>query len=249
MRIAVCDDNTAICEEIIAWIAEYIKRERLDAKVDAYYHADDLLDGMKNRQWYDIIFLDIEFPDKRGNSLFDKQGIALGEYLRKYVDCNEVIIDFISGRRDYSMELFDLQPINFRVKPLKKEEIQDDLAKACRLLNAKKVALEYEQGNMTKGVLLKNILYIEARDKSIVVHTREGEEIVFRGTLGKIEEQYEQYDLCRCHRAFIVNLQYVDYYKNHQLVLKGNEDVVVDVGKHYVANLKSALSKMDFREE
>lgn len=249
MRIAVCDDNVEICRQLAVWIEAYAERESLDVEISTYYHADDLLEQLENKQWYDVIFLDIEFPDREGNGLFDKRGIELGKYLRKSVECNQVIIDFISGRHEYSMQLFDLQPINFRVKPVKREQIEQDMEKACRILKEKKVALRYEQGNVMKGVLLKNVLYVEAYDKSITIYTREGEEIIFRGTLDKIEQDYKEYHLCRCHRSYIVNLRYVSSYKNHQVILRGKKEVTLDVGKRYVSVLKEALSQMDFQEE
>lgn len=248
MRIAICDDNVEICKQLEIWIKDYAKNESLDVQINTYYRADKLLEHLEQKQWYDVIFLDIEFPDKNGNGLFDKQGIKLGKHLRQSVECNEVIIDFISGRHEYSMQLFELQPINFRVKPIMKEQIIEDLEKACRILNKKKVALKYEQDNVVKGVLLKNVLYVEACDKSIIIHTMDGKEIVFRGTLEKIEREYKKYNLCRCHRSYIVNLHFVYKYKNHTLTLRGKNDVTLDVGKRYVSELKEALSQMDFQE-
>lgn len=239
MQIAICDDDHAVCAQLREWIEEYTEQERLEINLMVFFSAEELLDSLSAGHWFDMVFQDIELPKK--------SGLDIAEELRKYVECHQVVIDFISGKQDYSMRLFDLQPINFRLKPLKREEIEADLNKACRILKESKYALTYMLNNVQNGILLRDINYIESVAKMIQVHTISGEIIQFRDTLERLEKEYSQYHFCRCHRAYIVNLHCITAYHKGYLLLRGGKKI--EIGSYYAANLKQQLSQLDFTEE
>lgn len=239
MQIAICDDERSVCRQLREWILIYAEKESIEVKLKVFYSAEDLLRSLADGNWYDMIFQDIELPKK--------SGLDIAKELRSYVECNQVVIDFISGKQEYGMSLFDLQPINFRLKPLKQEEIEADLSRACRILQERKHALTYVVNNIQNGILLRDICFIESKEKMIHVHTLSGKTINFWGTLYQIEKEYSSYDLFRCHRSFIVNLHYICGYKNRKLTMKNGE--MVDVGKMYVNEFKERLRKFDFGEE
>lgn len=239
MQIAICDDDRAVCRQLRGWIEEYTKRERLEIHLMVFYSAEELLDSLSAGYWFDMVFQDIELPKK--------SGLDMAEELRRYVECHQVVIDFISGKQEYGMQLFDLQPINFRLKPLKRQEIEADLDKACRILKESKHALTYMLNNVQNGILLRDINYIESAAKMIQVYKINGEKIQFRGTLDRLEKEYGKYHFCRCHRAYIVNLHCVTAYHKGHLLLRGGKEI--EVGSYYSANLKQQLSRLDFTEE
>lgn len=238
MQIAICDDDRGVCRQLREWIGMYANKEGLEINLETFYTAEELLESLATNTWFDMIFQDIELPKK--------SGIDIAKELRNYVECNQVVIDFISGKQEYGMQLFSLQPINFRLKPLKKEEIMTDLDKACRILQERKHVLTYVVNNVQNGVLLKDIYYIESKDKMIHIHTISGEVISIRDTLARIEREYEKFFLCRCHRAFIVNLHYVTAYHKGYVLL--HDQIRIDVGEFYAKHLKLRISEMDFME-
>lgn len=238
MQIAICDDDRGVCEQLRGWIQIYAEKESIEVKLKVFYSAEDLLKSLADGNWYDMVFQDIELPKK--------SGLDIAKELRSYVECNQVVIDFISGKQDYGMSLFDLQPINFRLKPLKQEEIETDLDRACRILQERKHALTYVANNIQNGILLRDICFIESREKMIHVHTLSGKTIRFRDTLERLAKEYGKYHFCRCHRAFIVNLHCVTSYHKKHVILSGG--IRVDIGDYYAKNFKEQLSKMDFME-
>lgn len=238
MQIAICDDDRGVCRQLREWIKMYANKEGLEIKIETFYSAEELLEGIADNNWFDMIFQDIELPKK--------SGIDIAKELRSYVECNQVVIDFISGKQEYGMQLFSLQPINFRLKPLKQEEIIADLDKACRILQERRHVLTYEVNNVQNGVMLKDICYIESKDKMVHIHTVSGKTIELRDTLARIEKEYEKFYFCRCHRAFIVNLHYVTAYHKGYVLLK--DEIRIDVGDFYAKQLKLRLSEMDFME-
>lgn len=238
MQIAICDDDRSVCRQLRDWIEKYAKKEGFVINIRTFFNAEELLESMAANYWYDMIFQDIELPKR--------SGIDIAKELRSYVECNQVVIDFISGKQEYGMQLFSLQPINFRLKPLRQEEIVADLDKACRILQERRYTLNYVTNGVQKGVLLKDICFIEARDKMLYIHMLSGKVISLRDTLARIEKEYEKFYFCRCHRAYIVNLHYVMEYHKGYLLMQG--EISVDVGEYYAKNLKLKLSEMDFME-
>ncbi len=238
MQIAICDDDRGVCRQLREWITLYANKEGLEIQTETFYTAEELLESLADNCWFDMIFQDIELPKK--------SGIDIAKELRRYVECNQVVIDFISGKQEYGMQLFSLQPINFRVKPLKKEQIMTDLEKASRILQVRRHVLTYVINNVQNGVLLKDICYIESKDKMVHLHLLDGRVISIRDTLTRLEEKYEEFFFCRCHRAYIVNLHYVTAYHKGYVLLQ--DKIRVDVGEYYVKHLKLKLSEMDFME-
>lgn len=238
MQIAICDDDRGVCRQLREWIGMYANREGMEVNLMTFYTAEELLESLVENNWFDMIFQDIELPRK--------SGIDIAKKLRSYVECNQVVIDFISGKQEYGMQLFSLQPINFRLKPLRKEEIMMDLNKACRILQERRHVLTYVTNSVQNGILLKDICYIESKDKMVHVHTVSGKIISIRDTLSRIEREYEKFYFCRCHRAFVINLHYVTAYHKGYVVLC--DEIQIDVGEFYVKHLKLKLSEMDYME-
>ena len=99
IRIAVCDDENVIVNQIEHIISEVCKRESIPVNIDVFYSGRELKRQVTSGTKYDIIFLDIQM--KGGD------GITAAENIRK-VDDNVLLI-YVSGYDKYMMELFRLE--------------------------------------------------------------------------------------------------------------------------------------------
>lgn len=239
MKIAVCDENRNLCRQLERWIDWYFRKENLPLQLNTFFSVEQFLQCLAKKPYFDIIFLDIEAPQK------NERDIA--KELRNYTELGGGLIDFISDRQELEMPLFDLQPINFRIKPLKQEQIEADLHKACHILHEKKRELNGIVNDEKKTVLLKDVSYLESTDENICVHTLAGESFALTGTLDEIEKKYESHALFRCHRFFIVNLYYVYRYKNRALTFQ--DGTMIPVGREYVNRFKYRLHELDYLGE
>ncbi len=239
MKIAVCDENRSLCRQLEGWIDWYFRKENLPLQLNTFFSVEQFLQCLAEKPYFDIIFLDIESPQK------NERDIA--KELRNYTELGGGLIDFICDRQELEMPLFDLQPINFRIKPLKQEQIETDLHKACHILHEKKRELNGIINDEKKTVLLKDVSYLESTDENICVHTLAGESFTLNGTLDEIEKKYDSHALFRCHRFFIVNLYYVYRYKNRALTFQ--DGTMIPVGKEYVNRFKYRLHELDYLGE
>lgn len=128
IRIAVCDDMREIVEEIDGYISEYQEQNDLRLSVNNFYSAEELWEFLKTNGC-DLIFLDIE--------LGGMNGIELGKRIRGELNDQNVKIIIISAMEGYYKQLFDIQPLNFLLKPIDKTKLFEMLDLTIRLIDKK----------------------------------------------------------------------------------------------------------------
>ena len=188
-RIAICDDEPVICSQIERIVLDYGREILHDIEVDVYFSGEELYQYLENETYYDMIFLDIEL--KKLN------GIEAGRRIRNDLKNEAVLIVYISGKDSYAIDLFDVRPMHFLVKPITKEIILSVLEKGLELSNKICKAFQYKQGHHIGKVAAKNIIYFESLDRKVRMITTEGVEI-FYGSLSNIFTQLERYGFFFC---------------------------------------------------
>ena len=113
-KIAICDDEKVICNSMFNLLQEISKSISICFETDCFTSGEKLCTEMKTTN-YDLIFLDIELPKMNG--------VAVGKHIRENLKNEFVQIAYISSNQEYAMELFEIRPINFLVKPLNYENI------------------------------------------------------------------------------------------------------------------------------
>lgn len=105
-KIAACDDEQAVLVELEQIIEKVCKEIFMDIYVETFSSGTALWHEIKhNGGRYDLIFLDIEMEDMNG--------IQLSKLIRDDLRDQMTDITFISGKKDYAMELFQVRQPNF----------------------------------------------------------------------------------------------------------------------------------------
>ncbi len=145
MRIAVCEDESVVREDIVKLIQKY----QPDADVTAFASGEELLEaGMQ----YDIVFLDILFDDRMS-------GIQTARSIREKQENDEnrkSIIVFITGYREYMEEAFDVNAFHYLLKPVSEDRFAQVLDRAWKeqsayIESANKKVLVHTSGGVTEG--------------------------------------------------------------------------------------------------
>lgn len=179
----------------------------------------------------DLLLLDIEMPGMTGIEL------------TKHLGNKRPLIIFTTAKTDYAVEAFELNVVDYLVKPVSIPRFFQAIEKAKEALDSNKqeVKIEEQQFVFVKdnGVLKKlnveDILYLEAMGDYVKVHT--GQKFhVLHSTLKSIEEKLPGAKFIRVHRSYIVALQKIDFI----------QDGVISIGKASIPvaeTYKSALNK------
>ena len=86
---------------------------------------DFIINDVPEKTDLDILFLDIELPEKNG--------VDVGYYIRESMMNVGMHIIYISSKTSYALDLFDIHPYNFFVKPLSCEKICSEIEKLLQL--------------------------------------------------------------------------------------------------------------------
>ena len=216
IKIAVCDDNLRISSDIESWIMEYNKRSKANYVVEIYYDGDRLCKDMDSGIMYDIIFLFIV--------LESITGIEVGQYIREKLHNDDSQIIYISSFTKYALELFQVRPMDFLIKPIQKERIIKSIETATKLLKKGEVCFQYKQGRDWNKIYIKDILYFKGKDREVEMVTK-NKVIVFYSSLEKVFEQLKNYNFFYAHKSFLINYSHVIEFFYDKLIMS-NQDVI-----------------------
>lgn len=206
IRCIIVDDEP-VARDIIASHLEKVQNIELIASCKNVVEALQVL----NSKSVDLIFLDINMPEISGLTL------------AKSVN-NSTNIIFTTAYREYAVEGFDLQAVDYLLKPISFERFLKAVQKYFDLhvsirTNSQEAAPASQDSIFVRSdrkmikVRFDSIQYIESLSDYIKIYT-EKEVIVTRETIKNIESKLPAQDFLRIHRSFIVSLNGIDSYTN-----------------------------------
>lgn len=197
--IGICDDGKNICASMASMILEYAQKKAIRINVQIWYTGEELRDYLMSDGHLDILFLDIE--------LLKMTGIEIGRYIRNELDNMGLILIYISGKPSYAQQLFKTQPLDFLVKPITQEQINDVIDTAIKIIKRKKERFEFQQGKDYYYIQQGDIFYFESKGRKIRIVTSQ-DIYEFYGRLKDIVKELSV-DFIEIHQSYIVNREHV----------------------------------------
>jgi len=211
IRVITIDDEEPALEEL-----NYVLNKNKNVEIiDSF--SDPLEALMKvEKLKADAIFLDIEMPGINGFSVA-KEIIKLE---------SNISIIFTTAFDQYAVEAFQVNALDYIMKPVSEERINLALNKICskrdsknkhneNIINKISSAQKTLKRNLDKIVLWKDdeiillkpqqVYYFTIENGEIIVITEEGR-FKTKDTLDNWENRLEEYNFFRSHRSFLINL-------------------------------------------
>lgn len=213
-RIAICDDDDAVCSYIEEIIIKAVFIHGGDIDTTVFYNGESLVKHMKEGNYFEIIFLDIEL-DKMN-------GVSVGHQIREVLGDDSVQIIYISAKDSYAMELFAVRPMNFLVKPISKEILYKVLEQAYNLVEKNNVLYEYKANRQSNFIATNKIQFFEVHNRKIIIHTQD-DQIIYYGKMSEVTEKLKRQKFLRISRSELVNYDAIEMYKTNEVRLYGGE--------------------------
>ena len=126
----------------------------------------------------------------------------------------EVIIIFITNRADYAVRGYEVDALDYVVKPLEYFSFSQKLDRAVLRLEKKtdRYIPIYADGGLYK-VAVRQILFVESDKHNLHFHLTSGE-LVSRMNLSEAEEMLRYFGFFRCGKGYLINLDKVDSYSD-----------------------------------
>ncbi|MCL1788339.1 MAG: LytTR family DNA-binding domain-containing protein, partial [Defluviitaleaceae bacterium] len=204
---------------------------------------------------YDLIFLDIEFAGMHGRAACGASGqpenaingVEVGRLIRETHKNNTTAIVYISWKMKYSMELFDIRPLHFLIKPLDYKKVAQVVKTYLNIAGQGTQNFTYKVGHNIYKVPMKDIVYLQSDKRKVTAHLADGSTEAFYGTLPDVyEAQLKGLDFLFIHTSYVVNYDYIKAVKYKEVVLTTGETPLpisrpkrADVRETYFAIMES----------
>lgn len=202
MKIAICDDEAQMREEISAQLIRLQNNYDERFEIVQFDNGDDLCTHLNGLD-LDLIFLD-----------FKMSGIDGVETAKIIYDSNnkKVKIIFVTGYDDCAKYLFRLNVIDFIVKPIRYEKIKDAFEYYySKYYQRQYPAFKFKLKKEEQSVPINTIVCFETGDDhSTIIHLNgEDEPLQFRRLFREVWDEIQQYEcFVLPNRSYIINLSY-----------------------------------------
>lgn len=171
-----------------------------------FVNGESFLKALNQGLVCDIVFLDIDLPGITG--------FQIGNRIKNI--CTDTKIVFVTGHAEYAVNAFDLDAIDYLLKPFDQERLRRCLERVkasyiIKTINQKTDSIPIykiiENGNI---IILKtkDIIFIEKLKKQVVFHTLLG---IYKryGIIETLEKELLPQGFLRSHKSYIVNPKYI----------------------------------------
>ncbi len=176
-------------------------------ELELVQECEDAMQAYKtiNSSMIDLVFLDVEMPGLTGLELIKNLG------------SKKPLIIFTTAKNDYAVEAFELNVIDYLIKPIKPMRFLQAVERAGEVLLSNKQEVKVgeqefvfiKDNGVLKRIAVEDIQYLEAMGDYVKVHTA-AKFHVLHATLKSIEEKLPTARFIRVHRSYIVSLNKID---------------------------------------
>ncbi len=230
-RIGICDDDKILCALLEEQLHALSAGFSIKFETEVWYSGESLESDLKKGIKLDILFLDIE--------LLQKNGIEVGTFIRDELEDTDTHIVYISSKEGYAMQLFQIQPLDFLIKPISQEKLKAVLSRSMKRKRNEESCFEYQKGSSFFRIPVKEILYFMSMDKRILIIKRNGQE-EFYGKLKNVAKQLPA-DFLMIHQSYIIHQEYVSEY-SYESVKMMNGDVL-SISKPYRKEVRAKVKQ------
>ena len=171
----------------------------------------------------DLLFLDIRMPSQSGIDLY------------KTLDPGPLVI-FTTAYSEYAVEGFNLNAIDYLLKPFALERFQQAVAKAIEYISFRQMPENHDDTLLIRAdyslikVRTADILFVEAADDYLKIHQERKSPLIVRMTMKSLVSMLPANDFVRIHRSYIVALRRIENVRNRTITVG---DKNIPIGSNY----------------
>jgi two-component system LytT family response regulator len=200
ISVIIAEDDPLIRQMLDSYLSSFPQVEILASLSNGV----DLLDFVEKEQ-PSAVFLDIEMPDMDGLTAVTK--------LRERFP--HIFTVFVTAHTKYAAEAYQLDAVDYIVKPVTKErlaktvnKIQDFLTAKAKLVLSGTSRISIKHNHDVYFINTLDIIFIEKEIRKTVLHTENGKYFTTEPLISIISKLPNNF--FRCHKSFIINLNKIE---------------------------------------
>lgn len=211
MTCIIIDDEPLAREGLQAQIEELSQLKILGK----FSNAITALDFLKTHS-VDLIFLDIQMPKVTG--------LEFAEQIPE-----QTLIIFTTAYSQYALKSYELDAIDYLLKPIEKKRLEKAIEKAVSYYNllSENTTKNTIESSTDDFLLIKadrkyykvkfqDILFIEGLKDYVVIYTQ-NQKLITAMNLKTIHQKIASKDFLRVSKSYVVNTEYIDSFDNHNI--------------------------------
>lgn len=228
INVIIVDDEP-LAQDVLETYIEKIPDLNLVQKCNNALEANEVL----KQHDIDLMFLDIQMPQLTGI-----------DFLKTLKKAPEVI--FTTAYPNYAIEGFELNALDYLLKPISLERFMKAVNKAIDQINLKRNDTSNDNSKEEADfifvksdkklikVLYEDIIYIEGLKDYVILHVMDGKRIVTLQTMKSLESKLPSDMFQRIHRSFILNITHINAIIGNmvEVIAKGKPKHLA-IGKNY----------------
>lgn len=218
IRLGICDDDEKILNLLCKMIEEQYGEQ---LQIQTWSSPEDLLFWCEEEGGVplDIVLIDIV--------LKKESGVELAKRLQQL--SRRVKIIFITGFIEFAADIFEIEPVYLLKKPIsviKLVEAIDRAMEKIRIEESQVITLQ-SKGTVFR-IAIGSILYVESRERKLLIHQDIGELITIYMKMDELEEKLSSMRLfLRCHHSYLINMDYIKTFTAHEVELLNGTKILV----------------------
>lgn len=228
MKVAICDDNLNIVDEVKNLLDEYALSKNLSLDISTFNDGQAVLESNEK---FNIAILDVEMPGCNG--------IELGKILRE--KNRHIVLMYITSHKKYLDEALNLNAARFFEKPIDSKRFYDGLDNALKRIDNTTIKFFLKGNNASVRINAGDIIYVEIEPighrKTKVV--TEEKTYISSNKIAFWEEHLISSLFVKTHKSYIINMEYITKYENNTLQLDGKYNI--PISRNYQSSVHKAF--------
>lgn len=235
MRVLIVDDEPLARNELHYLLNQQNVIDHIDEADSIEETLTALLTGT-----YDLLFLDI--------NLMNESGLTLAEKINKMP--SPPLIVFATAHDMYAVKAFELNALDYILKPFEPERIKQTIEKARHANKGEENTVSSSQ-SQTISVQVDDKIYVLNLKDIIALYVEEGvlhictihQTFVVHESLSTYEKKLDQRFL-RIHRSSIINKSYIisaEHWFNNTYQVKLEKNIKLQVSRSYIKTFKQEI--------
>ncbi|WP_420217676.1 LytR/AlgR family response regulator transcription factor [Lacrimispora sp. AGF001] len=204
MKLVILDSNTTDRNQLIVSLERYFQNRLINFSLSEFSFHQKMFERV-NFQCEKLPCCFINLSESEQNGL--EIGLKIREMNR------DSIIFFTSTSPQYAAEAYKMQADGYFLKPIQTKELEASLDKSLKNINYIYKKIQIRSDYMTLNIPLKDIIYIEVFNKTCIIYTRQ-KTITSSISLSELEERLKKEGFIRCHKSYLVNMNFIEEYNN-----------------------------------
>lgn len=209
IRIAIAEDEHEQQKLLEQYVKQWALEHQIQVEIVIFEDGSDLLDEYTGQ--FDLLFLDIKM--KKMNGLDTARRIRQKD--------QRVLVVFVTNLMQYAIDGYEVDAVDFLVKPLNYVSFSQRMERVRNKLNLKNGRIiGFKIRKETAYLNIADITYLETERKKTLIHTR-NHEYLSTETMMEVEEKLKGYEFFRVHKAYLVNMSAIESIDGCNVMIEG----------------------------